>query len=115
MQENACSSDGNVYEFDYDDEDFISSPTSPYVRTNQGTYGSKRPPALSVENIRVPVKVYYSEGDTLIPPSVSAVSTLRNTPACWETERRNTPMASIRSLDSSQVLDMINTEWDFVC
>ncbi|XP_003737376.1 lipase 3 [Galendromus occidentalis] len=69
MQNNACRNDEHVYEFDYDDEDIITSPTSPNARTNEGTYGSRRPPALPVENIRVPVKVYYSEGDTLIPPS----------------------------------------------
>ena len=70
MQDDACRAETEVLEFDYNDEDFITSPTSPRVRTNQDVYGSKRPPALSVGNIQVPVKVYYSEGDTLITPAV---------------------------------------------
>lgn len=71
MQENACRKDENVYEFDYDDNNFFTSMVSVADgRTNQKVYGSKRPPVLPVENIHVPVKVYYSEGDTLITPSV---------------------------------------------
>ncbi|OQR73761.1 lipase 1-like [Tropilaelaps mercedesae] len=61
--------DGSVREFDYDQGPLTSLLISLGLKesTNMKKYGSLEPPLLDPRNIRVPVKLYYSDGDDFVP------------------------------------------------
>lgn len=65
--------DGLVREFNYDMGPITASLVAFGLKEsmNMKVYGSPQPPLQNPENIRVPIKLYYSDGDDFTPEAVS--------------------------------------------
>lgn len=75
--------DGSVREFDYD-HGLLTRLLLHFNLTtsrNMERYGTEKPPILDPKRIRIPIKMYYSDGDDLVPVQVNLVpskDTLKN-------------------------------------
>lgn len=65
--------DGTVRDYNYDIYPWTSIKLKLGLAESENVkrYGSSEPPLLDPKNIRVPLKIYYTDGDDFVPPQVN--------------------------------------------